>query len=450
MSQSGNSTYTKSMNGIITFDDGAGTVIQDGEIITDSFSTTDFTASTIETNQISSITPTNPMNLFTTTTGTIILGGSGQIQIGSNIAITNKTFVTPAVTDTVNLFNNITTGFVNMCKMIFSQNSIASSAVTDTVNLFNNITTGTVNIAKTKFKQNSIESALSSDYFNICNNITTGTLDILSGVRTAGALNIACNTGALNTAPVNIGGTNTSALVGQITNINLNLNGNNVWSNTDIETSLRTGGTINLATFVGSPGNINIGAEASTTSNVTIGRSGNGKATNLTGSTMTINPSVSCTINSGSFSVTGSPCNILTSTTGSINIGDQAGTTSGALGNIYIGNDANSLTSANNGIVQVNKLRVGANGTPFRQMRVGLISTGGAQTFSPAFPTGVVPIIFLASPQSALTNQIWSMQVNSVTNTGFNAVKQYFQVTGTAISGSGSFGENVSYMAIGI
>ena len=43
MSQTGNSTYTKSMNGIITFDDGSGTVIEDGVITTDSFSTTNLT-----------------------------------------------------------------------------------------------------------------------------------------------------------------------------------------------------------------------------------------------------------------------------------------------------------------------------------------------------------------------------------------------------------------------
>ena len=83
-------------------------------------------------------------------------------------------------------------------------------------------------------------------------------------------------------------------------------------------------------------------------------------------------------------------------------------------------------------------------------MRFGTISgNSGSMTFTPNFPSTSTPIIFLSAPQSTLTNQMWSMQVSAVSYTGFTYVKQYFAVSGGSISGSGSFGETISYMAIG-
>ena len=65
MSQTGNSTYTKSMNGIITFDDGSGTVIEDGVISTTNISTGDISATSISSDDITTDNLTASITLKT-------------------------------------------------------------------------------------------------------------------------------------------------------------------------------------------------------------------------------------------------------------------------------------------------------------------------------------------------------------------------------------------------
>ena len=81
-------------------------------------------------------------------------------------------------------------------------------------------------------------------------------------------------------------------------------------------------------------------------------------------------------------------------------------------------------------------------------MRFGTLTTGTTITFSPAFLT--TPIIFVSTPQSANTAQIWSIITSNITTTGCTVSRQYFAVSGNAITSSGAFGEAVSWMAIGI
>lgn len=65
----------------------------------------------------------------------------------------NTDITSTAISDTVNLFNNITTGAVNMCSnLIFKASSIASSGIGDIISLFNNLTTGTLNIGSAMTK----------------------------------------------------------------------------------------------------------------------------------------------------------------------------------------------------------------------------------------------------------------------------------------------------------
>ena len=458
-STSGNATYIKSMNGIITLDDGAGTVIEDGTITTDSFSTTNFDATnivcdSISTGEITSKVLANPINVLTTTTGQINIGGATKLKLGSKISITDNSVAGETASDTVNLFT-ATTGNIYLGgggqvrianSVLVSDKVIVSTASSDTINLFNNISTGTINMAKFAITQNSIASAAISDTVNLFNNLTTGTLNILNGIRTAGSINIATNGSASNTAPVNIGGDNSSAILGIISRIRLNLNGDNLWSNTNSSTSFRSNGSITLASF--GSGNINIGNEASTTSNINIGRSANTKTTTISGTNCTINPSGIATINGGTTTITGSPCSLNTSTTGTINIGDQSGTTSGALGNIFIGNDANNLATSNNGICQINKARIGDNGTPYRcciiERAVGA-SVGGNSTVSytiPGAPTTYGNPIVIATINVVSTNMYMVMTSVTGVNT-FDYIKRFYN--GSSISGATN--ETFSYVA---
>ena len=86
-------------------------------------------------------------------------------------------------------------------------------------------------------------------------------------------------------------------------------------------------------------------------------------------------------------------------TTGTIYLGNIIGTTANLLGNIEIGNDTNNSTSANNGTCQINKLKVGANGTPYRYMIMQQSIGGGlsgVQTVTiPNAPSNMgLPIVF--------------------------------------------------------
>ena len=130
-----------------------------------------------------------------------------------------------------------------------------------------------------------------------------------------------------------------------------------------------------------------------------------------------------------------------TSTTGRLNIG--VNNTS----DIYLGS-SNSVTAGTNlGVCHINKCQFGANGSTFRDMRFGTLTTGTTITFSPAFLN--TPIIFVSTPQATTTTQLWSIQISAITTTGCTVTRQYFAVSGSSISGSGAFGEAVSWMAIG-
>ncbi len=82
--------------------------------------------------------------------------------------------------------------------------------------------------------------------------------------------------------------------------------------------------------------------------------------------TETISTLIASTINSSASNDTVNLFNNITN--GTIYLGNIIGTTANLMGNIEIGNDTNNSTSANNGTCQINKLKVGVNGTPYRYM----------------------------------------------------------------------------------
>jgi hypothetical protein len=446
------------MNGIITFDDGSGTVIEDGVIITDSFSTANFNATNLSATDIQTgtLTATGNLNALSVTTDTIEattsvgskivniydnLGVNDSVNIGSDCAtkLAGAVVIEPTVS---NFYSNS----MLVSPTYVKTNTLQSIATGDNPNLYTTTTgnltlgsSGKINLGNTiNITGNTIASTSISNTVNLFSNITTGTVNLLSGIRTSGALNIASNTSdLLNTAPVNIGGTNTSATVGDISRINLNLNGDTIWSNTNTLTSFRSNG-INLATVVGVTGTINIGAEAGTTSNVNIGRSGASVIT-LTGTTTALNATQVRIPNQLWFSATATPINIdcpsaaigidffkpfrtgdvnicTLHQTGTIYVGNTTGTTDGALGNVVIGNSDNNLTTSDNGICQINKLKVGSNGTPYRCMIMETIGAGlgGDRTYTiPNAPTTFGNPIVVTSINVNSANAVYVYSVNS-------------------------------------
>jgi hypothetical protein len=142
------------------------------------------------------------------TTGTVnfVSPVSGTSSATMNIGNSMSSSGTVNICSSSSAAGNVNIGYsgtVKLCNSInVTSNSIASGAVGDTINLFNNITTGSVNMCKIKFQENRIETALSSNNFNLLENITTGNI-FFAGYITTGSLNIATASSASST--INIG-----------------------------------------------------------------------------------------------------------------------------------------------------------------------------------------------------------------------------------------------------
>ena len=143
---------------------------------------------------------TDTVNLFNNIT-------TGTVKMCNSLILSRRSIASSAITDTISLFNNITTGTVNMCSnLILSAGSIASTAATDAISLFKNITTGSITMATNLvFKQNNIQSTGAADDIDLFTNITTGDIFLMRNA-TNGAVTIG-NAGATtgNGGGVNIG-----------------------------------------------------------------------------------------------------------------------------------------------------------------------------------------------------------------------------------------------------
>jgi hypothetical protein len=262
------------------------------------------------------------------------------------------------------------------------QKTIQSTGTTDIINLFNNISgsIGQINMAgKFVIKELSIATTSITDNVNLFNN--------LSGAF--GVVKMATN---LLFKQSNI----LSSAVGDIINLFTNLTVGTLNIGTGI-----TGGTLNLATNI-TTGTLNI-ATGVMTGILNLG-------TGITTGMLYIGSDI---------------------TTGDIFIGNTSGTTAGALGDITMGNGANSNNTAGNGRVIINKLRIG-NSPILRNIRYGSVAgtaSAGTVNFSPAFPSGQVPFI-TGSIQSSANNRAYSLAFSSVTNTSFIYNKYYIASSG--------------------
>ena len=240
--------------------------------------------------------------------------------------------------------------------------TIKSSASNDTVNLFNNITNGTINLSKFAIKQNQIRS-----------------ID---------------NTAALNLFDDNTG------IVSMCSGLQLSQNKIDCSSNS---TTYRLFDTI-------TSGAIYLGAGL------------------LSGS-----------------------CNIAsTLSTGTLNLGNTTGTATNLMGDVVIGNDTNNSTSAHNGTCQINKLKVGANGTPYRYM---ITQTGiGAGVESvitsyaiPNAPSGMGNPIVIASINQTSTTSVYLVMIEVTGTNTFNYIKR--QLFNSPLVLTNAQSESFSYVA---
>jgi hypothetical protein len=143
-----------------------------------------------------SISPT--FNFFNNllNSNTMNFGGNGYINICNNFVVFTDNFLYNNVNSSFNFCSNLIStvtmnmggaGIINLCNSIkISPNIIASTGINDTIELFNNINTGTVNLAK---------------------NITTGILNIGSFGLSGSTINIG------NLGDINIGTTIVSKII---------------------------------------------------------------------------------------------------------------------------------------------------------------------------------------------------------------------------------------------
>jgi hypothetical protein len=164
----------KSMNGIITYDDGSGTVISGGVITTDTFSTTNFNSDNIQ-----GIAPDNDISLYTDTSGL------ASIQLGS--AVTGTTFVDGNVVY-VNGTNTVT--FTAGSLMDFRSPTIRLNTVTPT----DPVTACDVKIVSNTVEPNTVANGLAIGSTITSANLTLGNATYPpSCTATATSANHICN-----------------------------------------------------------------------------------------------------------------------------------------------------------------------------------------------------------------------------------------------------------------
>jgi hypothetical protein len=204
-----------------------------------------------------------------------------------------------------------------------------------------------------------------------------------------------------------------------------------------------TYGTLNIGS-TGMTGNINIG-NGSTGGTINIGSTGASTANINLGTGITTGSLNVCTaMTTGNINIGNAM------TTGTIYIGNTTGATNNAEGNIVMGNSDNSSNTANNGRVTINKLQVGP-GSAYRCMILGRnIGAGavGQQAYTiPGAPTTFGnPLVFamLNSGTAAFgnPNTIYGVMINITGVNTFNYKKVY--------NGGTADGESFNYMAIWI
>lgn len=471
-----NGSYVKSMNGIVSFDDGDGTTIEGNEINTDTINCntlnaqTDVNTSTIYTNFINSGTvgyvqcltdvvfngevstnsaPVNNSSLCNKLYVDTVAGGATSILPLTNVFTgTSNTFNNNLITN--NILPILSTDVIKIGSAIQVTNLgiQAQAGGATNIELFKDITSGTVTTCNNLVLSGSnyncsgdnniirLTEKLTTGVLRICNNLTSGAVYIADAALTSGSVNM-CGSFIFKPNSIASGGTtdtidlfnNISGTIGQIRMAGkfiikeLSIATSSITDNVDLFNNLSGSfGAVKMVTnLLFKQSNI-LSTAASDVINL---------FTNLT--TGTLNLATGLT--NGILNI-GNP--VATGTGGTINIGTGPKTT------ISIGNATNNLTTANNGCCTIQKLRVGGSNT-IRDIRFGLVvDTSQRNTY--LFPTPMigVPTIVIATIVSANTTQLFSITCDQYATTGFRFTKNFVNFS----SFYGGAGESFSYIAI--
>jgi len=430
-----NGSYAKSMNGIVSFDDGDGTTIEGSEINTETINCNTLNTSSINVDYISSYangyvqclqdvtfngqvsTNTAPVNnsslcnklyvdsvaisganilpLTNTFTGTMNTFDN-KIKV-SDITYDTSSITKTNTTDAVNLFNtttgNITIGSSGIIKLGTAIQATnlgmqAQGGGATNIELFKDIITGTVTTCNNLVLSGSnyncsgvndiirLTEKLTTGVLRICNSLTTGAVYIADAALTSGSVNM-CGSFIFKINSIASIGTN------DIINFFSNL----------------TTGTLRIANGL-TTGTVYIADTASLTTG-----SVNMCTTFLFKVNQLLSSGIADIIDLFSNITTGT-MNFMTGlTTGTLNIGNPTATGTGGTINIgtgpkttiSIGNLSNNSASANNGCCTIQKLKLGY-GTAFRGLiiRTGIgAGLSGQQTETiPGAPGFGNPIVF--------------------------------------------------------
>ena len=455
---SGNGSYIKSMNGIVSFDSG-GTIIEGGDISADVLNCNTINATgDIDCNNLNATLDITSSNAYSGSvyTNFIINNGNTDITVAppvifsstvkasfvptTNDSLCNKLYVDNITAGSILSLANTFTGTSNTFNNVINTSKIDSITPSNTYNLLSSHT-GSLNIGSTASDVN-IGSSASNVYIgSSASNVTIGSS--ATPVRSVYVPLVGsdlCNKTYVDTA------------VSSVSNL---LPTTNVWTGTS--------NTFNNTIFLGpstSP-QLSISDDSIATNNpaldlglgdgvvtgsIEIGKDMTTGSVKLNNNFIFFSDSATSTVFFNTLAVddifeflgnltTGSisMANEITTgsidigkrmTTGYIMIGNTTGTTAGALGDIIMGNGANNNNTANNGRVTINKLRIGTSPI-LRNIRYGSVA-GGSTTntvnFSPAFPSGQVPFI-VGNIQSSSTTQVFSLVFSSVGITSFRYTK---------------------------
>lgn len=248
-------TVQQSMNGVLSFNDGQGGILENGTI----------TVNEIDTNNIKAAQPSMGCSLFSNIVGgiSVILGNTlSYIQVpGIFSANTIRTYTAGVV----NLYTDVTSALFNI-----GTNSTGTIQIGNTTNIN---TVGAVN-----FQANNITTSGSSGTANILNNLTTGAINM--------------GTGLLSGRLLTLGNTANTNKIGGINIINQSIEAVSTGSSSTASLfGTSTLGIINIASGLTSGGQINIGNPSGTGGVVSIGNSTNlNYLANVTAQGQTINP----------------------------------------------------------------------------------------------------------------------------------------------------------------
>ena len=483
-----NGSYAKSMNGIVSFDDGDGTTIEGSTIETTNIICDTINSNSINVDYISSYangyvqclqavtfngevsTNTVPVNnsslcnkLYVdsvATSGANILPltntFTGTMNTFNNkIKVSDITYDTSSITktnttDAVNLFNtttgNITIGSNGIIKLGTAIQATnlgiqAQAGGATNIELFKDITSGTVTTCNNLVLSGSnyncsgvndiirLTEKLTTGVLRICNSLTTGAVYIADAALTSGSVNM-CGSFIFKLYSIaSIGVNDTINLFSNLTTGSLRIaDGLTTGVVYIADTASLTTGSVNMCTTFLFKVNELLSSGIDDIINL---------FTNITTGTMNFMTGLTTgSLNIGTNMTTGTITilnPVATGTGGTINIGRGPKTT------IAIGNATNNLTTANNGCCTIHKLRVGGS-TTIRDIRFGLVNdTAGRNTY--LFPTPMigVPTIVLANVISGSTSYVFSITCDQYATTGFRFTKNGINSTPILFGISESF-----------